>query len=217
MRGSDRPDAVAPALGAALDDDDVPAVPEPLPLEVPCEGAGVELPEDPLLPLPECDLLPLLGPASGSVYWLSPALWASAAAGGVTAQATTARMTAIRFIEPVFVADAGPTTAAASTIAAVAGDDRRLSEADERELRELLLRWDPIGVVHEPDWPQDEYDGLLGPLAERLRAGATERELAAFLETAVREHLGLEPDPEREAGLARDLAGWHARANAPDP
>ena len=88
---------------------------------------------------------------------------------------------------------------------------------DEHELRELLLRWDPIGVVHEPDWPQDEYDALLDPLAERLRAGADEDELRAFLEAAVREHLGLEPDAEREAGLARELAVWRSRSNAPDP
>ena len=87
---------------------------------------------------------------------------------------------------------------------------------EEEELRALLLRWDPIGVVNEPNWPQDEYDALLDPLAERLRAGATEQELTAFLESAVREHLGLEPDREREAGLARELAGWNARGNAPD-
>jgi hypothetical protein len=92
-----------------------------------------------------------------------------------------------------------------------------IAAVEEHELRELLLRWDPIGVVNEPGWPQDEYDALLDPLAERLREGATEQELTTFLEAAVREHLGLEPDREREAGLARDLAGWHARANAPDP
>src|SRR5436309_3106796 len=115
-------------------------------------------------------------------------------------------MSAIRFIRPVFVADGG-TPDRTTTIAAV----------EEHELRELLLRWDPIGVVHEPDWPQDEYDALLDPLAERLRAGATEEELATFLEAAVREHLGLEPDRDREAALARELAGWHTRGNAPDP
>ena len=67
MRGSARPDAVVPALGAALEGDE-PA----LPLDVPCEGAGVELPDEPLVPL--LDPEPLCGPASGSVYWLSPAL-----------------------------------------------------------------------------------------------------------------------------------------------
>ena len=53
------------------------------------------------------------------------------------------------------------------------------------ELRELLLRWDPIGVVGEPDWPQDEYDAFIEPIAERLRQGAGEAELTDFLEGAV--------------------------------
>ena len=70
MRGSDWLDAAAPELGAAPDDEAPPA-PE-LPLELPCDGAGVELPEDPLPP--PLDPLPLCGLASGSEYWLSPAL-----------------------------------------------------------------------------------------------------------------------------------------------
>ena len=85
------------------------------------------------------------------------------------------------------------------------------------ELRELLLRWDPIGVVHEPDWPQDEYDAFLEPIAERLRQGVTEEELTAYLEGAVREHLGLEPDHEREQKLARKLMDWHAHAHPSEP
>ena len=197
MRGSARPDAVAPALGAALEDV-APAVPEPL--ELPCDGAGVELPEEPLPPL-LVDLLPLCGLARGSVYWLSPALWARAAAGTASAQIATTTMSAIRFIAGI------RSRQRVATLVAV----------EEHELRELLLRWDPIGVANEPGWPQDEYDVLLDPLAERLREGASEQELTAFLESAVREHLGLEPDREREAALARELAGWHARGNAPDP
>jgi hypothetical protein len=82
------------------------------------------------------------------------------------------------------------------------------------ELRELLLRWDPIGVVREPDWPQDEYDAFIDPITERLREGAGEAELTEFLEGAVREHLGLEPNHEREAALARELVRWWRRANS---
>jgi hypothetical protein len=82
----------------------------------------------------------------------------------------------------------------------------------DRELRELLLRWDPIGVADEPDWPEDEYDAFLAPVTERLRAGASEEELTSFLETAVRDHLGLEPNHEREAALARDLLAWYSRS-----
>ena len=82
------------------------------------------------------------------------------------------------------------------------------------ELRELLLRWDPIGVVGEPDWPQDEYDAFIEPIAERLRQGAGEAELTDFLEGAVREHLGLEPDRQREAALAHELVQWWQRASS---
>jgi hypothetical protein len=85
------------------------------------------------------------------------------------------------------------------------------------ELRELLLKWDPIGVSQEPGWPRDEYDVFLEPVAERLRAGATEEELSRFLADAVREHLGLEPDREREDALARELVGWYARSASAEP
>jgi hypothetical protein len=94
----------------------------------------------------------------------------------------------------------------------VADHDRWWRERGERELRELLLGWDPIGVAGEPGWPPDEYDAFLEPLANRLRDGVSEDELTTFLEGAVREHVGLEPDREREAGLARELVGWYSRS-----
>jgi hypothetical protein len=79
-------------------------------------------------------------------------------------------------------------------------------------LRDLLLGWDPIGVASEPDWPKDEYDSFLEPLAERLRAGASEEEIASFLEEALRDHVGLEPDRRREAALAHEVVAWYARS-----
>jgi hypothetical protein len=82
------------------------------------------------------------------------------------------------------------------------------------ELRELLLHWDPIGVADEPDWPDDEYDAFLEPLEERLRAGASQEELTRFLEAAVRDHLGLEPDRAREEAFARELLEWRDRPDA---
>lgn len=94
----------------------------------------------------------------------------------------------------------------------MADRDRWWREQGERELRDLLLRWDPIGVAREPDWPQDEYDSFLEPLAARLRAGASERDIAAFLEDAVHEQLGLEPDRRREGHLAHELVAWYARS-----
>jgi hypothetical protein len=76
------------------------------------------------------------------------------------------------------------------------------------ELRELLYEWDPIGVSQEPDWPADEYDGLLDPLRERLEAGATAGELAIFLEAHVSDHMGLNPDPDREERFAARIVDW---------
>jgi hypothetical protein len=76
------------------------------------------------------------------------------------------------------------------------------------ELRDLLQQWDPIGVAAEPDWPGDEYDELIEPLRQRLAAGATAGELAIFLEQHVSEHIGLEPDVDREERFAARLVGW---------
>jgi hypothetical protein len=76
------------------------------------------------------------------------------------------------------------------------------------ELRDLLYEWDPIGVAGEPDWPGDEYDELIEPLRARLEAGAPAGELAVFLEQHVTEHIGLEPDPDREERLAARLVEW---------
>lgn len=78
----------------------------------------------------------------------------------------------------------------------------------ESELRSLLHEWDPIGVSKEPDWPADEYDDLIEPLRARLAAGTTAGELAVFLERHVADHLGLDPDADREERFAERLVAW---------
>jgi hypothetical protein len=81
-------------------------------------------------------------------------------------------------------------------------------ERGEAELRALLYEWDPIGVSVEPDWPSDEYDELIDPLRERLAAGTTAGELAIFLERHVSEHIGINPDVDREERFAARLVDW---------
>jgi hypothetical protein len=81
-------------------------------------------------------------------------------------------------------------------------------ERGERELRALLYEWDPIGVSAEPDWPGDEYDDLIAPLREQLSAGTTAGELAVFLEGWVAEHMGLNPEVDREERFAERLCAW---------
>jgi hypothetical protein len=80
------------------------------------------------------------------------------------------------------------------------------------DLRALLYEWDPIGVAPEPDWPRDEYDDLVGPLLARMSSGATAGELAVLLEAHVRDHIGLEPDVDREERFAQRLVDWWAHS-----
>jgi hypothetical protein len=87
-------------------------------------------------------------------------------------------------------------------------------ERGESELRGLLNEWDPIGVSDEPEWPDDEYDGLIDPLRERLAAGATAGELSIFLEQHITEHMDLPADADREERFATRLVEWWARHKA---
>ena len=99
----------------------------------------------------------------------------------------------------------------------VDGRDAWWAERGSEELRALLNEWDPIGVMAEPDWPPNEYDELIAPLRERLDAGATAGELEVFLEAHVRDHIGLEPDVDRESRLATRLVEWYAAGGGQPP
>ena len=87
--------------------------------------------------------------------------------------------------------------------------DRWWRERGESELRELLLReWDPIGIARIADAQTDEYEHYAGQLVRRLRAGATEEEVAAVLE-GFRTDMGLEPSDELPLGVARSIRDWY--------
>lgn len=80
----------------------------------------------------------------------------------------------------------------------------------QRQLRGILLAWDPIGVagiVHAAD----EYDCMLGPLLRLLQQGADASRIEAWLTAEVQTHFGLGPDASREARLADELVVWWAR------
>ena len=92
--------------------------------------------------------------------------------------------------------------------------ERWWRERGDRELRELLLReWDPIGIkwLAEPRDQLDEYEHYAGQLARRLRAGASEEEIAAVLE-GFRPDMGLEPSGELPLDLARKIRDWYRRS-----
>jgi hypothetical protein len=90
--------------------------------------------------------------------------------------------------------------------------ERWWRERGDRELRELLLReWDPIGISQLAEPQLDEYEHYAGQLMRRLRAGATEDELAAVLE-GFRKDMGLAPGDEPPAGPARAIREWYLRS-----
>ena len=90
--------------------------------------------------------------------------------------------------------------------------ERWWRERGDRELRELLLtEWDPIGISGLADAQHDEYEHYAGQLARRLRAGATEEEIAAVLE-GFRTDMGLEPSDELPLGVARSIRAWYRRS-----
>ncbi|WP_406862959.1 hypothetical protein ABZO31_21955 [Streptomyces sp. HUAS MG47] len=82
----------------------------------------------------------------------------------------------------------------------------------EGDLRQLLNEWDPIGVADEVP---DEYDCMLAPLLQRLRGGADETAIGAFLRHELEDHFGLDPvhrEPEEMA--ARVIAWWSQNGGA---
>jgi hypothetical protein len=45
--------------------------------------------------------------------------------------------------------------------------------------------WDPLGVMPDPDWPRDEYDGYIGRVFELLVTGGSDEEIMDYLGWAV--------------------------------
>jgi hypothetical protein len=81
----------------------------------------------------------------------------------------------------------------------------------QSELRERLLRWDPIGVAKAPE-AQDEYDCLLSPLMHKLHDDESAKAIEKWLTSELRDHFGMSPDRQRERDLASELVGWWTTA-----
>ena len=85
-----------------------------------------------------------------------------------------------------------------------------------REIRErstqilaLLSRWDPMRV--SPDWVQDEYECMTGPLLTMLQRGAQQDEIATYLEAELDHHFGVGVDRDNALATARRVLSWYER------
>ncbi|MEV7859871.1 hypothetical protein AB0O86_13780 [Streptomyces hirsutus] len=87
------------------------------------------------------------------------------------------------------------------------------TDVTENGLRHLLNEWDPIGVA---DDVQDEYDCMLAPLLQRLRAGADQTEIGGFLQYELEDHFGLAPLPSEPEAMAVRVISWWTTAGRAD-
>jgi hypothetical protein len=61
-----------------------------------------------------------------------------------------------------------------------------ISKERSREIRVEIRHvfndvWDPIGVMSDPAWPRDEYDGYIGRMFELLTGGGSDQEIEGYL------------------------------------
>ena len=90
----------------------------------------------------------------------------------------------------------------------------RLSRVELREryrgLLDLVNRWDPIGVLGDPDWPRGEYECVVGALLRRLEEGAPVADVAGFLHHEFTGHFGLAITPAAALPWAAEATAWYA-------
>jgi hypothetical protein len=88
--------------------------------------------------------------------------------------------------------------------------NRDRTRESKRQLRRLLLEWDPIGVGDVPE-AADEYDCLISPLLHQLFSGANAEGIAAWVRDERVEHFGAGPDENRDQWLAESVVAWWSR------
>jgi hypothetical protein len=88
--------------------------------------------------------------------------------------------------------------------------NRERTWESQRQVRLLLMEWDPIGVAGVPE-AADEYDCMISPLMHRLFDGADTGSLATWISHERSSHFGLGPDDDQDQQLADQLTAWWER------
>jgi hypothetical protein len=56
---------------------------------------------------------------------------------------------------------------------------------------EVLRKWDPIGVLEDPDWPRDEYDAYAPAIVKMLDQDMSRDKIVDHLSWIASEYMGL--------------------------
>ena len=73
----------------------------------------------------------------------------------------------------------------------------------------LLWAWDPIGVRDIPE-AADEYDSYALAVLQMLETGASDRHIADYLTSVVRDRMGLGPNPKADENITAILRELYA-------
>jgi len=88
----------------------------------------------------------------------------------------------------------------------------RLSKEESRRrwagIRTILNCWDPTGVIHNADAPDDEYECLAKPLWRLLERDASNAEVSSFLRVEIVNHFGLDARHYDFDAVADTLKKW---------
>ena len=80
-----------------------------------------------------------------------------------------------------------------------------------KEVEHILRRWDPIGVISDPEGakgPLDEYDSYAPGALKCLESGGDLTALTDYLSIIATERMGLDDNPELHRRFARELLQW---------
>jgi hypothetical protein len=86
---------------------------------------------------------------------------------------------------------------------------RREIRQRSAQILALLSHWDPMGV--SPDWVQDEYECMTGPLLTLMQRGAEQEEIASYLDAELDHHFGVRLTRDNALSMARRVLLWYER------
>lgn len=95
-------------------------------------------------------------------------------------------------------------------------ENKHRTRESQRQLRVLLMEWDPIGVADTPE-AADEYDCMFSPLLHRLHDGLSEKEIHDWVAGEVAGHFGLRSDRDREDRVISRISSWWRQRAAEPP